>query len=73
MNSDWDIYNGSNHKNVGHIMVEDYNQDNQNHSILVNIPPLGIIFLKAHYKETKKEDKTPKEKTKKITRKKVSK
>ncbi len=64
MNSDWDIYNGSNHKNLGKIMVENYNQDNQNHSILINIPPLGIVFLKAHYDdlEDKKEVKEIKEK-----------
>lgn len=77
MNSDWDIYNGSNVKNIGEIKVENYHQDNQEHSILVNVPPLGIVFLKAHYDtnddaKDKKDEDLPKDdnkEVKKVTRK----
>jgi len=73
MNSDWDIYNGSNHKNLGKIMVENHNQDNQNHSILINIPPLGIVFLKAHYDDLEDKKEVKKIKEKKTRRKKDNK
>lgn len=49
MNSDRDIYGGSNRINPLPLKVEDYWQDNQPKSILMTIPPLGISFLKARY------------------------
>ncbi len=71
MNSDRDIYGGSNRVNPYPLKVEDYWQDNQPKSILMTIPPLGIVFLKANYpkpelpevKEEIKEEKPKKTRT----------
>ena len=49
-NSDRDIYGGSNRINPFNLKVENYGQDNQAHSVLMTIPPLGISVLKPIYK-----------------------
>jgi 1,4-alpha-glucan branching enzyme len=50
INSDKDIYGGSNRINPFNLKVENYGQDNQAHSVLMTIPPLGISVLKPIYK-----------------------
>ena len=78
MNSDRDIYGGSNRVNPYPLKVEDYWQDNQPKSILMTIPPLGIVFLKsgfnkAEVKEVKEEKPVKKTTTRKTTTKKTKK
>ena len=67
INSDKDIYGGSNRINPFRLKVEEFNQDNQSHSILMTIPPLGISVLKPIYKAkpktVKKEPKQIENKT----------
>ena len=81
INSDKDIYGGSNRINPFNLKVENYGQDNQAHSVLMTIPPLGISILKPVYKpkpkeeakvEVKEEPKEAKKTTKKPTTKKAS-
>ena len=85
INSDKDIYGGSNRINPFNLKVENYGQDNQAHSVLMTIPPLGISILKPIYKpkpkdevkveatvEVKEEPKEAKKTTKKPTTKKAS-
>ena len=78
MNSDRDIYGGSNRVNPLPLKVEDYWQDNQPKSILMTIPPLGISFLKAGYNkkvltEVKKEETVKKPRKPRATTKKTEK
>lgn len=47
MNSDKDIYGGSNKINPKPLKVEKYYQNNRPNSILMTIPPLGIVILKG--------------------------
>ena len=56
MNSDRDIYGGANGINPYPLKVENYYQNNREHSILMTIPPLGIVLLKAQYEDDKKEE-----------------
>ena len=49
INSDKDIYGGSNRINPFNLKVENFGQDNQAHSVLMTIPPLGISILKPIY------------------------
>ena len=78
MNSDRDIYGGSNRVNPLPLKVEDYWQDNQPKSILMTIPPLGISFLKAGYNkkeltEVKKDETVKKPRKPRTTTKKTQK
>ncbi|MBQ9448428.1 MAG: 1,4-alpha-glucan branching protein GlgB [Acholeplasmatales bacterium] len=55
MNTDRDIYGGSNRINPFPLKVENVWQYGREHSIMMTIPPLGVSILKAVYpKETKK-------------------
>lgn len=47
INSDKNIYGGSNFINPNPLKVEKYPQNNQKNSILMTIPPLGIVILKG--------------------------
>ena len=51
MNSDRDIYGGSNRVNPLPLKVEKFPQNNQKNSILMTIPPLGISILKNQNKK----------------------
>ncbi|MGM9969580.1 MAG: 1,4-alpha-glucan branching protein GlgB [Anaeroplasma sp.] len=51
MNSDKSIYGGSNKVNDKPLKVEKYPQNNQKNSILMTIPPLGIVILKPIYRK----------------------
>jgi 1,4-alpha-glucan branching enzyme len=78
INSDKDIYGGSNRINPFHLPVQDYGQDNQAHSILMTIQPLGISILKPIYVpkpvvEEVKEEKEEKPVKKAAPKKKVEK
>ncbi len=53
INSDKDIYNGSNRINPLPLRTEEYTQYGRQKSILMTIPPLGITVLKAGYDEDK--------------------
>ncbi len=73
MNSDKDIYNGSNRINPFPLRSENYPQYGREKSIMMTIPPLGISILKAGYDEKSekikenvevKEEKKPKAKNK---------
>jgi 1,4-alpha-glucan branching enzyme len=46
LNSDAEIYGGSNIGNLGDITVTDKPQHGRSHSIDVNVPPLGMLVLK---------------------------
>ncbi len=46
-NSDSEIYGGSNCGNSGGIPAEDVGSHGRNHSLVVNLPPLATVYLKA--------------------------
>lgn len=69
LNSDWNIYNGSGRCNPLPLKVRGIHADNQEHSILVTIPPLSIIILKAVYDEKKDKELKLLEKKSKKTKK----
>ena len=66
INSDKDIYGGSNRINPFNLKVENFGQDNQAHSILMTIPPLGISILKPIYKPKPVEEVEAKEEVKEV-------
>ncbi len=67
INSDRDIYGGSNRVNPLPLKVEDYPQNNQKQSVMMTIPPLGISILK--HVVAKKAIAKPTASTKKATKK----
>jgi 1,4-alpha-glucan branching enzyme len=46
LNSDAEIYGGSNIGNLGDIAVQDESQHGRPNSVVVNVPPLGMLVLK---------------------------
>ena len=73
MNSDKDIYGGSNRVNPLKLKSYKVNCMKQEYAIDVCIPPLGITILKACKKRKPRTKKTTEEKTTKKTSKKVKK
>lgn len=76
MNSDKDIYNGSNRVNPNPLRSEKFTQYGRENSILMTIPPLGISILRGCYDKTeepKTEEKVVEKKprTRKTTTKKA--
>ncbi len=59
MNSDKDIYGGSNCVNPARLVSQEENWKNENNIIFLNIPPLGITILKPK-KKVKPRTKQPK-------------
>jgi len=47
LNSDSDVYGGSNLGNAGGLPAEETPWQGQPYSVLLTIPPLGVVFLKA--------------------------
>jgi len=47
LNSDSNIYGGSNQGNLGRVETRNIPIHNRNQSIEINVPPLGVIFFKS--------------------------
>jgi 1,4-alpha-glucan branching enzyme len=47
LNSDSNIYGGSNQGNLGRVETRNIPVHNRNQSIEINVPPLGVIFFKS--------------------------
>ncbi len=46
LNSDSDIYGGSGVGNFGHVQSSPFPQHNREHSLLIGVPPLGLVVFK---------------------------